>query len=163
MNEINWVFCDSKSDLRARLSSVAGKQFEELITDEANTWGYLAIEKSSFIPIGYTDFGVSPQVRIYNKIVIIGVSDTVTGFNLDTGKLNFKYKMPTVFHEFIIFHKDNFIVQDEVGFVCLSYDGSENWVRLCDDVIETYQLRDSSIYGKTIEGNEFDFKVLGAD
>lgn len=161
MDKVLWVNCDSCGDMKARLSGVEGKVFEILIADEPNTWGYLAIydEDNIFIPIGFADNGLSPQVKIHDKTAFVGVSDNLSGYSLATGRLFFSYKMPTVFHEFVTFNKDIFIVQDEIGFVGLFYTGEEKWIKICDDIIETYQLNDNSIFGKTIEGDKFNFTL----
>jgi len=67
--------------------------------------------------------------------------------------------MPTVFHELVLFTDDSFIVLDEIWFVNFSYVGKEIWYRQCDDIIETYELSNSSITGKTMEGSKFDFPI----
>jgi hypothetical protein len=159
MDAANWVNCDSRSDLDARLSCLNGRVFESSIADESNTWGYMVVEDNIFIPIGFSDVGLPPEVYIYKKAVLVGVSDTLSGYSLDTGELIFTYKMPTIFHEFVLFADFGFIVQDEIGFVSLSYSGGERWSQICDDIIETYNVSNGSIIGETVEGTTFNFTI----
>ncbi len=155
----NWINCDSRSDMESRLASIKGNVFETAMASDSSTWGYIAAENNIFIPIGFADVGLPPQFYIHKNTVLVGVSDTLLGYNLSTGKLIFSYKMPTVFHEFVLFLDDNFIVQDEIGFVSLFFAGNEKWVQLCDDMIETYEVNNSSITGKTVEGSSFHFNI----
>ena len=159
MNKANWVNCNSRSDLEARLSRLAGRVFEASIVDESNTWGYIISENDIFIPVGFSDVGLAPKLHIHKNVALVGVSDILSGYNLDKGKLAFTYKMPTVFHEFALFTDDDFIVQDEIGFVGLSYSGNEKWLKICDDIIATYNINDDSINGETLEGMKFNFAI----
>jgi hypothetical protein len=159
MDRTSWVNCDSPTDLKARLASLGGKVFEASIADESNTWGYIAAENNILIPIGFSDVGLPPQLYIHKNIAVVGVSDTLSGYSVDTGKLLFTYHMPTVFHEFVLFTDDGFVIQDEIGFVGLSYSGSEIWSQIFDDMIETYSLKGSSITGETVEGTQFSISI----
>ena len=157
MDKVNWCNCDSRRDMEARLSSVDGMVFEILLGDEPYTWGYLAIEyfKRIFVPIGFTHVGLSPQVCKIGERVIVGVSEILAGYELNTGKLRFRYRMPTVFHDFVSSDERGFVVQDEIGFIGLSYDGNERWIELYNDNIKTYRLENGTISGETVEGRKF--------
>ncbi len=159
MNKANWINCDSRSDLEARLFRLTGKVFEASIADESNTWGYIITENDIIIPIGFSNVGLVPKFYIHENVALVGVSGILSGYNLGTGKLTFTYQMPTVFHEFALFTDDDFIVQDEIGFVGLSYSGNEKWSKIYDDIIETYNINNGSITGRTLEGTKFNFAV----
>ncbi len=159
MDNVNWVNCDSRNDLEARLIGLDGKVFETSIADESNTWGYIAVENNIFIPIGFSDVGLSPQLYISKNMAVVGVSDRLSGYSLDMGKLIFTYQTPTIFHEFVLFNDDGFVIQDEIGFVGLSYSGKEKWSQIYDDMIETYSLNGNLISGETVEGTKFKFAI----
>ncbi|NKC16806.1 MAG: hypothetical protein GKR94_32820 [Gammaproteobacteria bacterium] len=155
-----WVQCDSKSDMQARLDSSECGVFDELITDEANTWGYLRLKEEGIcIPIGFADVGLLPEVLLHNRMVYVGITDTVAGYEVATGNLVFKYRVPTVFHEFVASEREGIIVQDETGFIGLSGDGDQIWMNMCSDTIETYRISGSVIVGRTADGDNFKFPI----
>jgi len=82
----------------------------------------------------------------------------LVGYDVSSRSIIFKYTMPTVFHEFVRFEKDELIVRDEIGFVGISYDGDERW-NFCIDVIANYEINQSIICGKTEEGESFKFSI----
>ena len=157
MNRFIWSKCDSKNDMDSRLSKMEGTVLDVLSTEDANSWGYFSIDNLKHIPIGYSNAGFMPKMRIKSDTVFIGISEILVGYQLYSGELIFKYKMPTLFHAFVCFKQNWFIVLDEIGFVSLSCDGTEKWVQLYEDVIESYKLKDNSISGKTLEGKIFNF------
>lgn len=155
----NWVQCDSKNDMATRLSCVDGKVFDESIEPESNTWGYLVVDESACIPIGFADVGLAPRLHIHGRTLVVGVSGMLSIYDKDAGDLITTYSMPTIFHDFVLFTGSEFIVQDEIGFVCLTYDGNERWTQLFDDIIEVYEFKDESIVGHTLEGTRFEFSI----
>lgn len=158
MDKINWIICDSLSDMEARLSSIDSLVFDKLIIDDANAWGYLLHrEKNICIPVSFSDVGLKPKIFIRDTTIFVGITDTVAGYNLIAGKLFFKYKVPTVFHEFVKLDKQGIIIQDETGFVGLSYDGTQRWMKLYNDMIDYYQVNGNVISGKTVDDQEFEF------
>lgn len=161
MEKVYWNNCDSRSDMEQRLSKVEGRVFNLLEEDESNTWGYLSFgeEGNVHIPIGFHNVGLFPEAKVLRNIVLVGISKTLAGVNLHGGEMIFKYKMPTVFREFVLFCEEDFIAQDETGFVRLSHSGEERWVKLCDDIVEEYTVTDGYIRGKTMEGDEFSFSL----
>ena len=160
MNKLNWVRCDSRSDMMSRLSHINDNVFDELITDDPNTWGFFISEKKDIcIPLGFCDIGLPPQFFIQNMIIFIGVSELVVGYDLKTGTMIFKYKMPTVFHEFSGLGESGVILQDETGFVGLSNDGTQKWIKLFSDVISCYLIIGNTISGKAEDGEQFEFSI----
>ena len=160
MNKLNWVKCDSRGDMESRLSSMNDNVFDELTAEYSNTWGFFVSEKKDIcIPLGFCDVGLAPQIFIQNMIIFIGVNELVAGYDLKTGELTFKYKMPTVFHEFVSLGENGIIVQDETGFVGLSNDGTEKWIKLFSDVISNYLVVDNIISGETEDGEKFKFSM----
>lgn len=150
-----WVPCESHAALVAALPKNA---CELLTTSDANSWGYMAFDSDSIIPVGYADMGLPPlSVRRGNRI-FIGIDELLIGYDWPRQVVLFTYKMPTVFHEFVRFDQDTLIVRDEIGFVGVSYDGDERW-NFCIDVIASYEIDCSTILGKTEEGENFKFTI----
>ncbi len=161
MDKVSWVQCDSRNDMLARLSLVDNQVFDELITEDSNAWGYLTLNKKNIcIPIGFPDVGLSPEVFLHDNMVYVGITDTVAGFDASRGRLVFRYKVPTVFHKFITTYLDGVFFQDETGFVGLTFDGKEKWIKLCSDIIDTYHVRNNTIYGETLDGEKFEFSII---
>jgi len=150
-----WVPCDSRSALVAQLPQNA---YELLVTDSPNSWGYIAFDPDVTIPIGYADMGLLPLAVRHGNRIFVGVNELVVGYGYPSQVVLFKYKMPTVFHEFVRFDQDGLIVRDEIGFVGVSYDGDERW-NFCIDVIASYEIDRSTILGKTEEGESFKFAI----
>ncbi len=159
MNIVSWTQCDSRNDMLARLSMVDSQVFDELITEDANTWGYLTLNKKKCIPIGFANVGLSPEIFLHNKMLYVGITDTVAGFDVSRGQLIFSYKAPTVFHKFINIDEENVIFQDEMGFIGLTHNGNEKWVKLCSDIIDTCYFSKNTIYGETLDGEKFKFSI----
>ncbi len=150
-----WVPCDSCSALVAQLPKNA---CELLTTDSPNNWGYVAFDLDVVIPIGYADIGLIPlAIRLGNR-AFVGINELLVGYDCSSQTALFKYKMPTVFHEFVRFDRDGLIVRDEIGFVGVSYDGNERW-NFCIDIIGSYEINKSTILGKTGEGKNFKFVI----
>ena len=161
MNTSKWTKCESRSDMEARLSSIAGNIFDLLMEDQASSWGYLTLveEGYSLVPIGFCDVGLQPRVSTNNKMVFVGIGSIIAGYELKMGKLVFIYKMPTIFHEFLTTDDQGVIVQDETGFVGLDLDGTQKWIKLYSDIIDTYDFDGRTITGKTFEGSKFEFSI----
>lgn len=150
-----WVPCDSRSALLAQLPQNAS---ELLLTDNPNSWGYIAFDSDTIIPIGYAGLGLFPvTVRLGNRI-FVGIDELLVGYELPNRSVLFKYSMPTVFHEFVRFEEDGLIARDEIGFVGISYVGEERWT-FCIDVIASYEINQSTILGKTEDGESFKFTI----
>lgn len=150
-----WVPCDSRSALIAQKSKNA---CEQLITESPNSWGYMAFESGTIIPIGYADMGLLPVAVMHGNKIFVGVDELIAAYNWPSNTRHFKYKMPTVFHEFVRFDRDELIVRDEIGFVGISYDGDEHW-KFCVDTIASYEIKEMIIFGETEEGQVFKFTI----
>ena len=165
MDRGSWVQCDSQSDMRARLRSTDNWVFDELMTNDANTWGYLTLnsealkKKNICIPIGFADIGLLPETLLHNGMAYIGITDTVAGYEITKGSLVFRYRVPTVFHQFVVSELEGIIIQDETGFIRLSGDGNQRWIKLCSDTIDAYHVRGNVIFGETMEGDKFEFSI----
>lgn len=150
-----WVSCDSRHALVAQWPPNA---CELLMTDSPNSWGYLAVEADVIIPIGYADMGLLPLAMRHGNRIFVGIDELLIGYDWTSRSVLFRYKMPTVFHEFVRFDQNELIVRDEIGFVGLSYVGEERW-NFCIDVIASYEINQSIILGKTEEGESFKFTI----
>lgn len=151
----HWVPCDSRNTLFAQLPSNA---CQLLITDSANSWGYIIFDSNVIIPIGYANMGLLPLAVRHSNKVFVGIDELLVGYEWSSRSVLFKYKMPTIFHEIVRFDKNEIIVRDEIGFVGISYAGTERW-NFCIDVIANYKIDESKISGKTEEGKIFEFNI----
>ncbi len=131
---ITWTHCDSRAGLEARLAGMSGKVFEMLTTKDANTWGCVNLGDAC-IPLGYANLGLTPQVSVWDSLIIVGISQIVACYDSTTGRILYRYDMPTVFHEFVVFGENYYLIRDEIGFVGLSYAGAEVWSASCGDII----------------------------
>lgn len=157
----SWVPCDSRSDLEARLADLRGVAvFPVIETEDANTWGYVKVvaEKPAALPVGYANVGLAPAVTAANGVLLLGITELVAGIDLSTGAVAFRYRMPTVFHQFVRVDERGFLLQDEIGFVLLSRRGEERW-RFCKDLIQDYKLMGDELAVTTFEGDCFRIKV----
>ena len=94
----HWVPCDSHSALVARLPPNA---CELLMTDSPNSWGYLVLDSDVIMPIGYADMGLLPLAVRHGERIFVGIDELLVGYDRPSRSILFKYKMPTVFHEFV--------------------------------------------------------------
>jgi hypothetical protein len=150
-----WVPCDSRNTLVAQLPPNA---CELLITESPNSWGYMVFDSNVIVPIGYADMGLLPVAVKHEDRIFVGIDELLVGYDGSSLSCLFKYKMPTVFHEFVRFDQNELIVRDEIGFVGISYAGDERW-NFCIDVIADYEINQSTILGKTEEGENFEFTI----
>jgi hypothetical protein len=150
-----WVSCDSRNALVAQLPPNA---CELLMTDSPNSWGYIAFDADVIVPIGYADMGLLPLAMRHGNRIFVGIDELLIGYDWTSRSVLFRYKMPTVFHEFVRFDQNELIVRDEIGFVGISYVGDERW-NFCIDVIASYEINQSTILGKTEEGKSFKFTI----
>lgn len=161
--KFNWVVCDSKADLEARMQARKHTDILPKISSAgANTWGYLSVvltNGEATIPIGYSDAGLTPEAAETKNLIIVGVTNEVVAYNKQTKREAFRHAMPTVFHEFVLVEDGGLVVQDETGFLRLSLDGRMQWERLFSDVIDSVRLTKNQIVGKTSEGLAFAINV----
>lgn len=155
-NMLTWVPCDSRSDMEARTSEY--KILGTLLTEGSNTWGYFQTPEGFCINIGYANAGLIPQAVLLDQRVIVGIDECLVGYDLLAGVSCFSYRMPFMFHEFVEVG-DLFIVRDEMGFVGVAQDGSEQWKFCTKDVVESYAVTSSNISGKTADGLPFSFEL----
>jgi hypothetical protein len=146
--------------MESRLAALGGRIFEEWIDNDANSWGYMTVGDAVFIPISFANVGLLPQAFIQNEIIVIGISGVLLAYSLKSGKVMFVYKMPTIFHEFVLRTDSFFIIRDEISFICLSYCGDKKWLYMCDDIIDEYHIDNEFIFGITMEGVNFKFKII---
>jgi len=151
----HWVPCDSRNTLVAQLSPNVCELF---MTDSPNSWGYMIFDSSVIVPVGYADMGLLPVAVKHGDRIFIGIDELLVGYDGAGCSCLFKYKMPTVFHEFVRFDQNELIVRDEIGFVGLSYAGNERW-NFCIDLITDYEINQANISGRTEEGESFKFTI----
>lgn len=150
-----WLPCDSRNSLIVKLPL---NTTEILVTDSPNSWGLMVFDPNVIIPIGYADMGLVPVAVKHGDRIFIGIDELLIGYDVSSGACLFKYKMPTVFHEFVRFDENELIVRDEIGFVGISYAGDEHW-NFCIDVIARYKIDQKTISGETEEGENFEFTI----
>lgn len=157
----SWVPCDSRNDLDGRLAAFRGVTILPLVeAEDANTWGFVKVptEEPAVLPVGYADVGLTPEVIVESGILLVGITELVAGVDLSTGALVFRYRMPTVFHEFVRIDESGVLVRDEIGFVLLSLDGQERWT-FCKDLIQDYELTGNELVVTTFDGERFTAEV----
>jgi len=160
LNKASWVECDSEYDMQKILSDTEGCIFDVVEQDYANEWGYMLVDDTSIhIPIGFSSVGLLPEVDVCNTIAYLGISDEVIGYDVVTRKVKFRYKMPSIFHNFIKATDEGVLVQDETGFLYLSSEGNVLWIELCGDIIDSYEVNEDIISGETEDGEEFKFVI----
>lgn len=150
-----WVPCDSRNTLVALLPP---NSYELLMTDSPNSWGYMVFDSNVIIPIGYAAMGLLPVAVKHGDRIFVGIDELLIGYDGFGCSCLFKYKMPTVFHEFVRFDQNELIVRDEIGFIGISYAGDEHW-NFCIDVIASYKINRDTILGETEEGKNFEFTI----
>lgn len=159
----SWVPCDSRSDLEARLAALRGVKVLRLVeTEGANTWGFLNVpsEEPLVLPVGFADVGLVPAAILVDGLLLLGITEVVVGIELSTGALAFRYRVPTVFHEFVRVDENGVLVQDEIGFVLLSLHGEELW-KFSRDLIQDYKLTGNELVVTTLDGERFNVEVGG--
>ena len=155
-----WIACDSKNDLNARVIDMKGKAFEFIEQEDSNVWGILALdEDGDVIPLGYPNLGLKPEVIRSGSLICVGIASEVIVYSSETKTVVFRYKVPTVFHEFIEAKETEIVFQDETGFIALSSDGEVLWSKFFDDIVGTYDINDGVISGKTECGDKFEFQL----
>jgi hypothetical protein len=162
INVDSWRNCSSRSEVDELARNFKGFILDPVITEDANSWGFLTIdneEKNIFIPIGYANVGPIPQVVQVYDVILIGINEKLMGVDIEKLLTKFCYRLPTIFHEFIEFNENYFVIRDETGFICLSYQGTEIWEFIADDIIDTFEIQHGIIIGYTLEGKEFQFKI----
>lgn len=104
--------------------------------------------------IGYANLGLLPTIIAVADALVVGVDELLVRINKNTFERVFTYRMPTIFHEFLT-SSDPIIVRDEVGFVCISASGKEQWRHLTSGPIEAFTMADGWLRGETIDGEGF--------
>lgn len=110
--------------------------------------------------VAFADIGLEPKACVLGSLVIIGISEVVAAFSAATGELEFEYRMPTIFHDFLVADERGLLLEDEIGFVWLSSSGEERW-KFCPDLIKRSELRDGVIRGETFDGALFEVRIPG--
>jgi hypothetical protein len=153
---IPWTSVESKSAL------VAKREQEEIVgqfeTADANSWGFFRLPTGKILTFGYADLGLLPMAVVMDELLIVGIDELLVGYNASTLERVFVYRMPSIFHEFL-FETGRLIVRDEVGFVGISPDGTEQWKELTDGPIDKFEIDGNQINGTTIDGEKFSFSL----
>lgn len=141
------------------MSAIADEEMvAELVTADANSWGFFRLCSGKILVIGFADLGLSPvAVQVGNRL-FVGIDELVTSFHVNTFQRQFSYRMPTVFHEFVSL-EDPIVVRDEIGFVGLSPDGEERWTFLMSGPISEFSIERGHVRGETIDREPFDFAI----
>jgi len=152
--EPSWNHIGSKRNL---ITAIAPEDWKgELVTEDANEWGFIGLENKGVIAIGYANLGLEPRVFVMNDCILIGINEVVACFDVNTLQHKFSCRVPFIFHEFIPFG-DRIIIRDEIGFVEISKKGDECWRFLTEAPINKFSLEGDRICGETIEGEKFGF------
>lgn len=150
-----WVPCDSRNTLVAQLPPNA---CELLMTDSPNSWGYMVFDSNVIVPIGYADMGLIPVAVKHGDRIFVGIDELLIGCDEASCSCLFRYRMPTVFHEFVRFDQNELIVRDEIGFIGISFAGDEHW-NFYIGVVANYKINQATILGETEEGENFEFTI----
>jgi hypothetical protein len=151
-----WTRIESRQELPGVL---AGQTIGcELVTDDANEWGYFKLPDGKFFLVGYANLGLPPVALIADKRLFVGINEVLACFDTETLEKRFSYRMPSVFYEFISL-SSTIIVLDEIGFVGLSSDGQERWSFVVDGPVKKFIFDNGHIHGETIDDELFEFEV----
>jgi len=151
-----WVSAESKSALAAMLGNDAAAS--AVATADPNTWGYMQLSNGKKLVIGYANLGLLPAIIAIDDELVIGIDELLVRIKKSNFERVFTYRMPTIFHEFVS-SSDPIVVRDEVGFVCLSASGEEQWRHLTSGPIEKFAMADGWLRGETIDGEKFSFAI----
>lgn len=153
---VSWIAVDSKSSLMPQLAEV--KNHAELVTSDANSWGFFRPSPGCALSVGYANNGLIPSAVITGELFLVGTNELLSAYDAFTLSQVFCYRMPSIFHEFVSVG-EVLVVRDEVGFVGLSTTGVELWCHLTEGPIENFEFTDSCIKGVTIDGEQFLFNL----
>lgn len=154
--KIPWIKIGSKNDLVATCDPQM--ILNQLVTADANEWGYFKLPNEKLLIVGYADLGLIPQGVIYNGNFLVGIDEVLSSFDVSTLQESFTYRMPSVFHEFVSLG-ELIVVRDEIGFVAISDGGVEVWKFLTNGPINEFFIEREGIHGDTIDGEKFNFSV----
>lgn len=151
-----WTPVDSRSAL---LNAIADEgPTSELVTADANEWGFFRLPNDKILVVGYADLGLLPMAVMLDNHLLVGIDEILACLDVNTLERKFFYRMPSVFHEFISL-ADPIIVRDEVGFVALSGNGNERWKFLTSGPINKSYVEGRRLYGETIDDEQFEFLI----
>jgi hypothetical protein len=151
-----WVPAESKNALAAILRNDPAAS--EVVTSDPNAWGYLKLSNGKKLVIGYANLGLQPAIIAVGDELVIGIDELLVRINRNTFERVFTYLMPTIFHEFLS-SSDPIVVRDEVGFVCVSASGKEQWRHLTSGPIAKFAMANGLLRGETIDGEKFSFSI----
>lgn len=154
--KIPWMSVGSKNNLAATCDPK--KVFNQLVTVDANEWGFFKLPNGKLLVVGYAALGLVPQGIISNGNFLMGIDEVLSSFDVNTLGDKFSYRMPSIFHEFVSLD-ELIVVRDEVGFVAISDGGVEVWKFLTNGPINEFFIESGKIYGNTIDGEQFNFSV----
>lgn len=153
-----WVPAESKSALAAILGNYGATL--ELETADPNTWGYFLLPSDRNVVVGYANVGLTPALVASDDNFFIGINELLVGFDQNTFKRIFTYRMPTIFHEFLS-SSSPIVARDELGFVSVSISGKERWRHMTSGPIEKFTMANGWLRGETIDGERFSFPISG--
>jgi hypothetical protein len=153
---IIWKSVESASELTEL--PAGGYLLAEIQTMDANRWGQFLFPNGMIIKVAYANLGLKPCAVLVGPRVIIGIDELLSCYDMETRRQVFCYRMPSVFHEFLIVD-DPLVVRDEIGFVCITLDGHECWAHCTAGPIESFSISADRISGSTIDGDEFSFQL----
>ena len=149
-----WQSVESKSAFIAALERchVAG----HVQTEDANHWGYFTLPDQRVYTVAYANLGLPPLAVQWGTRIFVGIDELFVSFDARSGAKDFVYRMPTVFHEIVVY-ADPLLLRDEVGFVCVTLQGQERWTYMVEGPIQDYRIDGNVIVGETLEGEPFAF------
>ncbi len=163
MQKYNIHYLDSASELREHIINGGRGKYKLMLGEDgivANSAAEIYIEESDTV-IGIVSDGViEPQVICVNDGYLIGYNNNVA--YVKAGKIQDNYCLESSFYEFnSSFLMDGFILAIfETLVVVFDNDGMVNDKHYMDDIIESYERKDSFFRIKLLEGKEVDIKVF---
>jgi hypothetical protein len=154
---VPWLPVESRGMLLS--NSEATNIVGQIKTSDENSWGYFRVQHDKNFVVGYANLGLSPVAAVVGNYFIVGINEMLAGYNVNGFSPVFVYRMPCVFHEFVSIG-DPLIVRDELGFVCISLNGIEQWKYFVNGPINKFEINKTAICGTTIDGEQFSFSFL---
>lgn len=158
MNQIAlpWIPAESKSALFSAI--VDEMAATEMVTSDANEWGFFRLPSGRILVVGYANLGLLPVATVTNNHLLVGIDEILACYDVDTLQRKFFYHMPSVFHEFVSL-ANPIIARDEVGFVAISADGGECWKFLTNGPISNFSFESGRLFGETVDNERFEFSI----